>query len=213
MSDRLFKTDILFLQRILAVSGFYKGALNGRWSSDVDDAEEKFLARYRAIRENAGEFDSRTEDCLTTLIPAAQIKAREFMNAIKGRNLTYRIISGTRTYAEQDALYKRRPKVTNARGGQSNHNFGIAWDVGIFDNGKYYEGKTKKEDQAYAELGKYIKASVSGLEWAEIGNDLSICLTTSWRRAGLWRKYARRWRKERPMPERRVIWFGSLHRT
>jgi len=165
MSDRLFKTDILFLQRILAVSGFYKGALNGRWSSDVDDAEEKFLARYRAIRENAGEFDSRTEDCLTTLIPAAQIKAREFMNAIKGRNLTYRIISGTRTYAEQDALYKRRPKVTNARGGQSNHNFGIAWDVGIFDNGKYYEGKTKKEDQAYAELGKYIKASVSGLEW------------------------------------------------
>jgi peptidoglycan L-alanyl-D-glutamate endopeptidase CwlK len=87
------------------------------------------------------------------------------MNAVKGRTLTYRIISGTRTYAEQDALYKRRPKVTNARGGQSNHNFGIAWDVGIFDNGKYYEGKTKKEDQAYAELGKYIKASVSGLEW------------------------------------------------
>jgi hypothetical protein len=30
MSARLFKRDILFLQRILAVSGFYKGPLNGK---------------------------------------------------------------------------------------------------------------------------------------------------------------------------------------
>jgi peptidoglycan L-alanyl-D-glutamate endopeptidase CwlK len=165
MSDRLFKTDILFLQRILAVSGFYEGSLNGKWSSDVDDAQEKFLNRCKEIKDKEGEFDSRTESCIMTLIPAAQIKAREFMNAVQGQPLTYRIISGTRTYAEQDALYAKRPKVTNARGGQSNHNFGIAWDVGIFDNGKYYEGKTKKEDKAYADLGTFIKANVAGLEW------------------------------------------------
>src|SRR5205807_8756277 len=33
----------------------------------------------------------------------------------------------------------------NARGGQSNHNFGIAWDVGILDDGKYLTGNSSKE--------------------------------------------------------------------
>jgi len=165
MSARLFKSDILFLQRILAVSGFYKKPLNGKWSTDVDAAEEAFLARYEQIKRAYGEFDQRTESNIMRLIPAAQIKAREFMNAIKGQPLTYRIISGTRTYAEQDALFAKRPKVTNARGGQSNHNFGIAWDVGIFENGNYYRGNSKKEDKAYIALGGLIKARVSGLEW------------------------------------------------
>ncbi|MEO8506247.1 MAG: hypothetical protein ABI593_01300 [Betaproteobacteria bacterium] len=38
----------------------------------------------------------------------------------------------------QDAPYRQGrlgnpgPRVTNARDGQSNHNFGIAWDIGIF---------------------------------------------------------------------------------
>jgi peptidoglycan L-alanyl-D-glutamate endopeptidase CwlK len=55
--------------------------------------------------------------------------------------------------------------VTKAKGGRSNHNFGIAWDIAIFDNGKYYEGRTKEEEQAYAELGAFIKEKVTGLEW------------------------------------------------
>jgi peptidoglycan L-alanyl-D-glutamate endopeptidase CwlK len=165
MSAKLFKTDILFLQRILAVSGFYTKALNGKWSADVEAAEQALLARYEEIKGKLGQFDARTESNIATLIPQAQTKAREFMNAVKGQSLTYRIISGTRTYAEQDALFAKKPRVTKARGGQSNHNFGIAWDVGIFDNGKYYEGNTKKEDKAYVNLGALIKAKVSGLEW------------------------------------------------
>jgi peptidoglycan LD-endopeptidase CwlK len=165
MSAKLFETDILFLQRILAVSGFYTKSLNGKWTGDVDAAEQAFLAKYEQIKAKTGEFDPRTESCIMSLIPAAQIKAREFMNAVKGQTLTYRIISGTRTYAEQNALFAKKPKVTNARGGQSNHNFGIAWDVGIFDNGKYYAGSTKKEEKAYDDLGALIKAKVAGLEW------------------------------------------------
>ena len=27
--------------------------------------------------------------------------------------------------------------MTKARGGRSNHNFGVAWDIGIFEGGKY----------------------------------------------------------------------------
>jgi len=36
-----------------------------------------------------------------------------------------------RTIEEQDALYKKRPKVTNAKGGQSIHNYGMAFDICI----------------------------------------------------------------------------------
>ena len=165
MSAKLFPEDILFAQRILAVSGFYNGALNGKWSSKVDAAQDQFMAKYDEIKSNLGAFDNRTETCIMTLIPAAQSKARAFMRGVDGQPLTYRIISGTRTYAEQNVLFAKRPKVTNAKGGQSNHNFGIAWDVGIFENGKYYTGDTKKEDKAYVALGALVKANVPGLEW------------------------------------------------
>jgi hypothetical protein len=50
--------------------------------------------------------------------------------------------------------------VTKARGGQSWHNFGLAFDVGIFStDGKNYYG----ESAAYREVGKIGKAL--GLEW------------------------------------------------
>ena len=56
----------------------------------------------------------------------------------------YVVISGTRTWAEQNALYAQgRTKpgrtVTNAKGGQSNHNFGIAFDCGVFRGGAYLD--------------------------------------------------------------------------
>lgn len=34
-----------------------------------------------------------------------------------------------RTFAEQDRLFKQRPKVTNAKAGQSYHNYGLAVDI------------------------------------------------------------------------------------
>jgi peptidoglycan L-alanyl-D-glutamate endopeptidase CwlK len=165
MSAKLFKSDILFAQRILSAAGFYKGPLNGTWSAKVDDAQDAFIAKYDELKQRMGEFDQRSEIAIATLLPATQSKAREFMKSVAGKPLTYRILSGTRTYAEQDALFRKRPKVTNARGGQSNHNFGIAWDVGIFENGKYYEGNTKKEDKAYVDLGTLVKTSIADLEW------------------------------------------------
>jgi peptidoglycan L-alanyl-D-glutamate endopeptidase CwlK len=172
MSAPLFKKDILFLQRILKTSGFYNGPLDGKWNKAMDEADAKFDAESERIKASLGAFDKRTEDNIATLLPAAQSKAREFMNAVPKGNLTYRIISGTRTYDEQNALFAigrtvemNRKPVTKARGGQSNHNFGIAWDVGIFEDGHYYAGNTKKERQAYADLAGVVKARVPNLEW------------------------------------------------
>ena len=77
-----------------------------------------------------------------------------------------RIISGTRTYAEQDALYKKgrfgntEPQVTKAKGGQSNHNFGLAWDIALFENGKYIT-----DDAKYIQLSKLVIPGIAMLEW------------------------------------------------
>jgi len=47
------------------------------------------------------------------------------------------VVQGLRTFAEQDALFaqgrtKPGKKVTNAKGGQSNHNYGLAVDLCLF---------------------------------------------------------------------------------
>ena len=54
----------------------------------------------------------------------------------------WRVVQGYRTFAEQDELYaqgrtKSGIKVTNAKGGQSLHNYGLAVDImGILNNKK-----------------------------------------------------------------------------
>lgn len=112
-------------------------------------------------------FDERTERNIATLLPKARDKAREFMTAavpaMQKSGCEVRIIGGTRTYAEQDAIFaegrtKPGPIRTKARAGFSLHNFGIAFDVGIFLGTDYLE-----DSPLYAVLGG-IGQKV-GLEW------------------------------------------------
>ena len=100
---------------------------------------------------------------IATLTPRAQAWAHALMRALDDAGIPARIISGTRTYAEQDALYAKGrtapgQRVTNARGGQSNHNFGLAWDIGIFSGDTYLP-----ESPLYARAGAVGRAI--GLEW------------------------------------------------
>jgi len=118
--------------------------------------------------------DPTSSKNIATLNPAAQEAAQNFLkraNEVAGQQgYSVKIISGTRTYEEQDRLYAQGRSqagniVTNAKGGQSNHNFGIAFDVGVFKNGKYIE-----ESPVYAQLGEI--GTAAGLEWG--GNWASI---------------------------------------
>jgi len=120
------------------------------------------------IRPPSGvEFDERTEKNLATLNAGSQRLMRMFMRQLvpymAARGVAAKIISGTRTFAEQDALYAKGrtapgPKVTNARGGQSNHNFRCAADIGLFKDGDYLE-----DSPLYLEAGPIGKAC--GLQW------------------------------------------------
>lgn len=171
MSSPLFKTDTLFIQRLLSSSGLYKGPLDGKFNQALHDAEDAFEACYKASQAKYGVFDPRSEGIIYTLVPKAQDAARQFMNTARQFPAIVKLLSGTRTYAEQNALYAQgRTKsgrvVTNARGGQSNHNFGVAFDVGIFNNGAYNEGRNAKEDKQYSDLAALIKQKLPGvLAW------------------------------------------------
>lgn len=52
----------------------------------------------------------------------------EICEALKGYAIC-RFAYTLRTFAEQDALFNQKPKVTNAKGGQSYHNYGLAIDI------------------------------------------------------------------------------------
>lgn len=113
-------------------------------------------------------LDPRTIEHLGTLDPAARERFEQFCYLAKATAATfgcdYVMIEGHRTWPEQDALYKQRPKVTNARGGFSNHNFGIAADFGVF-RGKSYLDSTNPilADRVHAAVA--VHARKLGFEW------------------------------------------------
>lgn len=107
--------------------------------------------------------NQRSEKVIATLHPLVQPYARALYFKARGHGLTINIIGGLRSYFEQDKLYaqgRTRPGsvVTNARGGYSNHNFGIAFDVGLFERSQYL-GESPMY-RAVGALGEEL-----GLEW------------------------------------------------
>jgi RHS repeat-associated protein len=109
-------------------------------------------------------LDRRTENNLAALAEPVEKMARSLLyHARTDLGLDVRIIQGTRTYAEQNALYAQGrttpgPIVTNAPGGYSFHNFGVAFDVGLFRGRAYIEGGSGYINVGH--LGERI-----GLEW------------------------------------------------
>ena len=164
MSQQLFKDDVEFLQRLLKSSGFNPGKIDGDWGPKTDKAEDEFITKSREIATKFGTFHQRSEGNILTLHPKAQESARKFLKLLQDAKINARIISGTRTYAEQNSLYakgrtKPGPIVTNAKGGESNHNFGIAWDIGIFTS----EGKYLSDSPLYEKAAKI--GLLPELEW------------------------------------------------
>lgn len=88
-----------------------------------------------AVGDVATVADGPSNARIAGLHPEVRGLAAEFVNRVeRDLGITLRVTQGTRTYAEQDALYAQGRTapgdvVTNARGGYSNHNFGLAFDV------------------------------------------------------------------------------------
>ena len=104
--------------------------------------------------------DHRSETNIKTLNPKVQPLARKLIEEATAQGIYVKIISGHRTYEEQNELYAQgRTKpgkvVTKAKGGQSMHNMAVALDFGIFnkDGTKYFD-----ESPDYARVGKIGEA-------------------------------------------------------
>jgi peptidoglycan L-alanyl-D-glutamate endopeptidase CwlK len=110
-------------------------------------------------------IDSRSAKNIATLHPKLQPLAEQLIEKAVAEGINAKVIAGTRTHTEQDALYAQgRSKpgkvVTKAKGGQSIHNYGLAFDIGVFSkDGKTYLGESPHYKRV-GQLGKDI-----GLVW------------------------------------------------
>jgi peptidoglycan L-alanyl-D-glutamate endopeptidase CwlK len=93
-------------------------------------------------------MDKPTQDRIARLHPSVREEMTNIINECNGKlngRSQVRISEGLRTFAEQDALYKKKPKVTNAKGGQSIHNYGFAVDIVLIIDGKTASWDTHKD--------------------------------------------------------------------
>lgn len=121
----------------------------------VPTAEESSVVAFK--------LDERSAKTIATLFPELRERAAKLVELAAKEDITIKIISGLRSYEEQDELYAQgRTKpgkvVTKAKGGQSWHNHGCAFDVGVFE-GSSYLGESPHY-KTVGELGESI-----GLEW------------------------------------------------
>ena len=90
----------------------------------------------------------RNQKIIDKLHPSVRNEMVDIINdcdkSLQGRSKVV-LVQGLRTFTEQDALYKKRPKVTNAKGGQSIHNYGFAVDIAMLIDGKEISWDVKKD--------------------------------------------------------------------
>jgi len=102
---------------------------------------------------------------LSDLNPQVQQLAEQFLTKCKEQKLAVKIICTFRTFQEQDALYRIGRDlpgdiVTNARGGESFHNYRIAFDAAPVDDKGNIDWNDKELFTKMGEIGETI-----GLEW------------------------------------------------
>lgn len=103
------------------------------------------------------------------LKPKVQRLADSFIQACNEQGIEIIIIEGYRSIKRQNELYEKGrttpgPIVTNAKGGQSLHNYGVAFDICFLVNGnRTYSGDWEK----VGKIGESL-----GLEWG--GNWISF---------------------------------------
>ena len=109
-------------------------------------------------------MDQSSANRLDKVHPELKKRVTQLIENLAGQSMDVRVVQGLRTFAEQDALYEQgrtKPgkRVTNAKGGQSNHNYGLAVDLCPFKNGN----PDWNDTAGFKAIGS--EAKKLGLEW------------------------------------------------
>ncbi|MCQ9635827.1 M15 family metallopeptidase [Chryseobacterium sp. WG23] len=143
-------------------------------------------------------MDKPSENRIRNLHPLVRKEVTEIVKecdeALTGR-ARVRITQGLRSFKDQDALYaqgrtKAGKKVTNAKAGQSIHNYGLAVDICLIIDGKVASWDTAKD---------WDNDGVA--DWYEC---VKIFARHGWSWGGNWKTF-----KDLPHFERSSIWKGG----
>ena len=83
------------------------------------------------------------------------------INSLLPKGVRLRFAYVYRSIAEQDSLFKQRPKVTNAKGGQSIHNYGLAFDIVLLydkDGNETFETASWEQNKYWMQVVNYFKS-------------------------------------------------------
>jgi LysM repeat protein len=137
---------------------------------DADVAERAFGGVGRIGPEAPSAVSPISAQRLSGLHPIVRARAAAFLQLCAQAGLNVMVSQGLRTWEEQDALYARgrtvppigpRHRVTMAKGGQSYHNFGLAFDIVVLDSlGKADWNPAHPGWSAAGAVGRSV-----GLEW------------------------------------------------
>ena len=176
---KVLTDNVTAVQRLLNVRGYNAGHPDGWFGKMTTNAILRFQRDNRLYPEgvvnprtrrklfnpypkNSVEYQP-TSDSISLLNPHVALLAKRFLNLAKVNNLDVRILSTLRSWDDQDRLYAQGRTtpgyiITNARGGGSYHNWGLALDAAPFENGVISNDVEKFKKMG--RLGEQV-----GLEW------------------------------------------------
>jgi len=102
-------------------------------------------------------------------------------NNLLGKGARLRLAYVYRTPEEQDALFKKKPKVTSAKAWQSIHNYGLAFDIVLlYDN----NGDGKFEEASWSMTRDFDKDTIA--DWNEV---TKLFKSRGWSWGGDWKSF------------------------
>jgi peptidoglycan LD-endopeptidase CwlK len=109
-------------------------------------------------------MNNASQNRLNKVHPELAKRVTQIIVTLAAQGLTIEVVQGLRTFAEQDGLFEQgRSKpgqiVTKSKGGQSNHNYGLAVDLCPFVDGK----PQWNDNPGFVRIG--AEAVKLGLEW------------------------------------------------
>jgi peptidoglycan hydrolase-like protein with peptidoglycan-binding domain len=136
----------------IAVSEADKGKVDAQTLSALE-------AAYEPTRVSLAKIDKRNKT--PHLMLEFRRKMGQFAEALTARGMEALITDAFRTFPEQDALFakgrtKGGKKVTNARGGESNHNYGMAVDLYPVINDNVFTEPTPANKHRFEEIQQAI---------------------------------------------------------
>ena len=176
---RVLNDNVRAVQNLLNAKGYQTGYPDGHFGPMTTNAVRRFQTdnglypsgivepRTRQKLFNPypkDNFESRpSSNNLSSLNPHVALLARRFLRLAKENNLDVRITAAFRSWSEEDRLFAQGrwapgPIVTNARGGDSYHNWGLAFDAAPFEG-----GQISSDQQKFIQMG-HLGQQV-GLQW------------------------------------------------